>query len=165
MFEKMTVFTRSLALAISLFGLTYAVPSMAQTSPDSSGSVCRIVLTLDDAPRFKVPEIVIPSQCSSFTVALDHIGRLPKSATGHNWVLVALPDLNAVTREGSKAGVASDFVKPGDTRVLAHTPIIGRGEQAEVSFSTAMLAPNVTYTYLSTVDGQSAVMRGVIRRP
>jgi azurin len=163
--EKMTLFARALVLTISFCGLTFTAPIVAQTNPSASDDACRIVLTLDDAPRFKVPEIIIPSQCSTFTVALDHIGRLPKSATGHNWVLVATPDLNAVTREGLKAGVTSHFVKPSDKRVLAHTPIIGGGEQAEVTFSTSILIPETTYTYLSTVDGQSANMRGVIRRP
>lgn len=132
----------------------------ATTSP----SVCQIVLTTDDAPRFNVPQIDIPFACLTFTVILKHTGRLPKSATGHNWVLVPTQKVNAVTHDGSKAGVNQHYIKPNDERVIAFIPIVGRGETADVSFSTALLLPDESYTFISTVDGQSAVMRGVIRR-
>jgi len=97
-------------------------------------------------------------------MSVKHTGRLPKSATGHNWVLVATQQVNAVTRDGSKASVSQQYIKPNDERIIAFIPIVGRGETAEISFSTALLLVNESYTFLSTVDGQSAVMRGVIRR-
>jgi azurin len=138
------------------------IHAAATTSP--SNVMCQVVLTTDDAPRFNVPQIDIPFVCLTFTVTLKHTGRLPKSATGHNWVLVATQKVNAVTRDGSKAGVNQHYIKPRDERIIAFIPIVGRGETADVSFSTVLLLPDESYTFLSTVDGQSAVMRGVIRR-
>lgn len=129
-----------------------------------SNAKCQVVLITDDAPRFNVPQIDIPFACTTFTVILKHTGRLPKSATGHNWVLVATQKVNAVTHDGSKAGVNQHYIKPNDERVIAFIPIVGRGETADVSFSTARLLPDENYTFISSVDGQSAVMRGVIRR-
>jgi azurin len=136
----------------------------AEATVTPSSVMCQVVLTTDDAPRFNVPQIDIPFACLTFTVILKHTGRLPKSATGHNWVLVATQKVNGVTHDGSKAGVDQHFIKPNDERVVAFIPIVGRGETADVSFSTALLLPDESYTFLSTVDGQSAVMRGVIRR-
>lgn len=139
-------------------------PAAIDAGATASSLVCQVTLTTDDAPRFRVPQIDIPLACPEFTVVLEHNGRLPKSATGHNWVLVATQHVNAVTREGSKAGFDQQYIKPLDERIIAFIPIVGRGESAEVSFSTAQLLPNESYTFLSTVDGQSAIMRGVIRR-
>jgi azurin len=139
-----------------------AAADAASASPSSKA--CQVTLTTDDAPRFNVPQIGIPFACPTFTVVLKHTGRLPKAATGHNWVLVATQQVNAVTYDGSKAGVNQNYIKPNDVRIIAFIPIVGRGETADVSFSTAHLLPNESYTFLSTVDGQSAVMRGVIRR-
>ena len=166
-------------LVLSLTGLAISSLVYAQapvTSPSQSTGIhdeatttpssvmCQVVLTTDDAPRFNVPQIDIPFACLTFTVILKHTGRLPKSATGHNWVLVATQKVNGVTHDGSKAGVSQHFIKPNDERIIAFIPIVGRGETAEVSFSTALLLPDESYTFLSTVDGQSAVMRGVVRR-
>ena len=164
---------------MSLIGLTTGSLAYAQTPATTPSKniathtktvaatasvMCQVVLTTDDAPRFNVPQIDIPLACPTFTVVLKHTGRLPKSATGHNWVLVATQQVNAVTRDGSKASVSQQYIKPNDERIIAFIPIVGRGETAEISFSTALLLVNESYTFLSTVDGQSAVMRGVIRR-
>lgn len=163
------VTTLSLALAF------FATPTRAQTpsSPNNDhvsqtvtqlADPCRAVLITDDTPQFYVSQIDIQASCKTFTVVLQHKGRLPKSATGHNWALVLAEHVNGVTRDGSKASTSNNFIKPGDERVIAHIPIVGRGEAAEVSFATDLLKVNEPYTFLSTVDGQSAIMRGTLVR-
>lgn len=161
-------------LGLAISSLAYAqtptaAPSQSigthtEAAVSPSSAMCQVILITDDAPRFNVPQIDIPFACPAFTVILKHTGRLPKSATGHNWVLVASQKVNAVTHDGSKAGINQHYIKPNDERVIAFIPIVGRGETADVTFSTALLLPNESYTFISTVDGQSAAMRGVIRR-
>lgn len=149
----------SLALSLVLSLVLLATMGVAHANPTET---CQAVIQTDDAPRFNTANISIPAACDQFTVILSHQGRLPKAATGHNWVLVTASDVNGVTRDGSKVGATAGYIKPGDSRVIASTPIVGRGESTQITFATQSLVPDLPYVYLSTVDGQSAVMRGTL---
>jgi len=58
---------------------------------------------------------------------------------GHNWVLVMRPTL--LRRHcGPGAGAGElNYVRRGDTHVLAHTKTIGGGETTSVTFPTSIL--------------------------
>ena len=139
----------------SLYALMIAAPSFAQP--------CSITLETDDAMRFSPSHIEVPKTCDKFTVQLKHIGRLPKLAMGHNWVLVKQSDLNGVARTGMNAGLALDYIDPTDTRVIAHTALIGAGESTTVSFAVNKLQPGVSYSFLCTFAGHSPIMQGTLK--
>jgi azurin len=44
---------------------------------------------------------------------LKHIGKLPKAAIGHNWVLTKAADAQAVAADGVAAGLPGNYVTPG----------------------------------------------------
>ena len=123
-------------------------------------AACEISIRVDDSLRFKPDVIEIPTQCSEFKVVLRHFGRLPRVASPRNWVLVKAEDADGVARAGVEAGAASDFVKPGDERVLASSDVIGRDETAEIDLPIQALVPGDTYTFLSTIPGFSPALRG-----
>ena len=123
---------------------------------------CGTTIESDDALRYAPNRIEIPLTCKTFTVTLKHTGRLPILAMGHNWVMAKLGDLDGVARTGMLAGAASAYVDPKDTRVLAHTGIIGGGETTSVTFDTTKLVSGERYGFVCTFAGHSPVMRGEI---
>lgn len=123
---------------------------------------CGTTIESDDALRYAPNKIEIPLACKTFTVTLKHTGRLPKLAMGHNWVMAKLSDLDGVARTGMLAGAESAYVDPKDTRVLAHTGVVGSGQTTSVTFDTAKLVPGERYGFVCTFAGHSPVMRGEI---
>lgn len=123
---------------------------------------CAATVESDDALRFIPEKIEISQGCKSFTITLKHTGRLPKLAMGHNLVLVKLSDLEGVSRTGMLAGAARDYVDPTDTRVIAHTGVVGGGETSTVTFDPAKLSATERYGFVCTFAGHSPLMRGVV---
>ncbi|MGH8324244.1 MAG: azurin, partial [Steroidobacteraceae bacterium] len=101
-----------------------------------------------------------PATCKEVTLTIHHAGQLPAAAMGHNWVLVNTSDLTAVANAGMAAGLAENYVAPGDKRVLAHTKIVGGGQSASVTFSTSILKAGGDYSFLCTFPGHNVSMRG-----
>ncbi|MEJ8293554.1 azurin [Delftia tsuruhatensis] len=123
---------------------------------------CAVEIEGNDAMQFNKPTISVPASCKQFTVKLKHVGKLPKTAMGHNWVLSKTADLQPVANDGIAAGAAKDFVKDKDARVIAHTKVIGGGESDSVTFSTAALKAGEAYSYFCSFPGHSALMKGTL---
>ena len=105
----------------------------------------------------------MPKGCTDFTVTLKHTGSSPKTAMGHNIVITAEGDVNGVNNDGVGAGPDNDYVKPGDERVIAHTKLIGGGEEASVTFPVAKLAAGTNYKFFCSFPGHAGVMNGVVK--
>ena len=123
---------------------------------------CDIQVEANDAMQFNVKTIEVSKSCKQFTVKLRHTGKLPKASMGHNWVLAKTADVQAVANDGMAAGVTAQYVKPGDTRVIASTKVIGSGETDSVSFSPAKLKDSEAYTFFCSFPGHWAVMKGTL---
>lgn len=141
-----------LALAI---GTLFSASSMAAT--------CNIDIDSDDAMKFSVANIDVSKSCKQFTVNLKHVGKLPKVAMGHNWVLAKTADVQAVASEGIPAGLANDYVKKDDARVIAHTKVIGPGETDSVAFDVAKLKAGESYTFFCSFPGHAGIMKGTLK--
>ena len=94
-------------------------------------------------------------------VVLKGVGKLPKAAMGHNFVLLKkgvdpkrFVDLSASARD-------NDFIAPAvEDQVLATTGLVGPGETREVTFDAP--APG-TYTFVCTFPGHFALgMKGAL---
>lgn len=146
----MTMKTTLAALLTTVLG----TPLMAAT--------CNIDLEGNDAMQFNKTSIAVPASCKQFTVKLKHVGKLPKTAMGHNWVLTKAADAQATANDGIPAGPDKAYVKPGDTRVIAHTKLIGGGESDAVSFDVAKLKAGESYAWFCSFPGHSTVMKGTL---
>ena len=62
--------------------------------------------------------------------------------------------------DGVQAGAVNNFVKTGDNRIYAFTPIIGGGESTSVTFDTKALKAGGDYTYYCSFLGHSFLMKG-----
>ena len=131
--------------------------------PAAYAQQCEATVTGNDAMQFDVKEITVDKTCTEFKVTLKHAGKLPAAAMGHNWVLTKDSDAQAVATEGMKAGVAKNYVNDADARVLAHTKIIGGGEETSVSFDVSKLAAGQAYTFFCSFPGHSSIMKGTLK--
>ncbi|CAM3778437.1 Azurin [Pseudomonas reidholzensis] len=127
-----------------------------------SAAPCAVDIHGTDQMTFDQTTIAVPKACSRFTVNLTHPGEMPRNVMGHNWVLSTTDDMQGVLDDGLKAGETQDYVKPDDRRVIAHTRLIGGGEQASVTFETAALKPGTGYSFFCSYPFHSTLMKGTL---
>ena len=126
----------------------------------AAAKVCKLEISANDLMQYDKKELKVEADCTSVELTLKHTGKLPAATMGHNWTLVKTADLNAVANDGLAAGLAADYIKAGDTRVIAHTKVVGGGQSASVTFPTSVLKAGESYSFLCTFPGHSALMKG-----
>ena len=144
---------------------TTAAPTgaMADTGkPPATVKDCATTITGSDAMQYDVGSITIPASCSKFTINLKHGGTMAATAMGHNVVITKASDVQAVDADGMAAGAAANYIKPGDTRVIAHTKVVGGGESTSVSFDPKKLKDGGPYEFFCSFPGHATMMHGTI---
>lgn len=141
-------------VAVSLLGAIgmVATPAMAAD--------CKATVESTDAMQYTTKTLAVPASCKQFVVTLKHTGKLARNVMGHNLVLGKTGDVNAINADGMKAGVANDYVKPGDPRVIAASKLVGGGESTTVTIPVAKLKAGEAYTYFCSFPGHVALMKG-----
>ena len=130
-------------------------------APAAMAATCSVDIEGNDAMKFNVANIDVSRSCKDFTINLKHTGKLPKAAMGHNVVIAATSDIKGVDADGIKAGVAKGYIKPGDARVIAHSPLVGGGESTKVTFPVSKLGAG-PYSFFCSFPGNSTLMKGTI---
>jgi len=151
------IFSTSMVLFAVSAGAMLAAPQA------QAAASCEITVDATDAMAFSTKAIDVSKTCKEFTINLKHVGKLPKNVMGHNLVISKASDEKAVLADGSKAGLATEYVKAGDTRVIAHTKIIGGGETASTKFAVSKLNAQDAYTFYCSFPGHAFMMKGVLK--
>lgn len=128
----------------------------------ASWAECNVTISAGDGLAYDRNTIEVERGCETVTVTLKHTGQLPKNAMGHNWVLSTADDFNGIAQDGMAAGLENNYLQPGDERVIAHTEIVGGGEESSVTFSLAGLSAS-EYTFFCSFPGHWAAMKGVLK--
>jgi azurin len=124
---------------------------------------CELAIEGNDAMQYNAKSIVVPKSCSQYTVTLKHVGKMAKNVMGHNFVLAKSADMAGINADGVKAGLAADYLKSGDARVIAHGKVVGPGESTSVSIPVARLKADEAYTYFCSFPGHLAIMNGTLK--
>ena len=143
--------------------MTLALLAAGGIAAPAMAAVCAITVEGNDQMQFNVKSIEVPKSCKNYTVTLKHVGKMPKSSMGHNFVLSTTADATAVAADCMKAGAGADYVKAGDTRVIAHTKVVGGGESTSVSIDVSKLKAGGDYTYFCSFPGDSFIMKGTLK--
>ncbi|HEU4773722.1 MAG TPA: azurin [Lysobacter sp.] len=140
--------------AVALLGVAgmFALPAMAAN--------CAATVDSTDAMQFTTKSLAVPASCKEFKVTLKHIGQLPKTVMGHNFVLGKTADVSGINADGMKAGADANYVKAGDPRVIAASKLIGGGESTTVTIPVAKLKAGEAYTYFCSFPGHAGIMKG-----
>lgn len=128
----------------------------------AAAAECGVTVETGDNLKFDEEVITVDPSCKEFKVTLVHNGKLPENVMGHNWVLSAAGDVAAIAADGMKAGLQNEYLKPDEARVIAHTELIGGGEETSVSFATDKLEATEEYVFFCSFPGHSTVMRGTL---
>ena len=127
-----------------------------QTNAEAvQAEVVEVTIEGNDALQFNLKEIKVKAG-DTVKLTLKHVGKLPKAAMGHNWVL-----LNAGTELPAFAAKAlaakdNDYIPEGD-EIIVHTSLIGGGEETTIEFEAPAAG---TYDFLCTFPGHYALMQG-----
>jgi len=129
----------------------------------AADKVCKLEISGTDQMQFDKKELVVAPDCTQVELTLKHVGKLPAQAMGHNWVLTKTADVAAVANEGMGAGLPNDYIKKGETRVIAHTKVVGGGASTSVTFPVSKLKKGEAYTYFCSFPGHSSIMKGTLK--
>ena len=129
----------------------------------AADKVCKLEIAGTDQMQFDKKELVVAPDCTQVELTLKHTGKLPAQAMGHNWVLTKTTDVAGVANDGMGAGLPNDYIKKGETRVIAHTKVVGGGASTTVTFPTSKLTKGGAYTYFCSFPGHSAFMKGTLK--
>lgn len=117
-----------------------------------------VAVTANDSMQFNVKEITA-APGEKVRLTLSNIGKLPKNAMGHNWVLLKpmTPDaFNKLAMSG--ASNPPDYLPKNKTSVIAHTKMLGGGEADTIEF-TAPAVPG-SYPFYCSFPGHFGMMKG-----
>lgn len=138
----------------------------ASKAPEKGSKVavvtgCETEIEGNDAMQYNVNSITVPASCTEFKITLKHVGKMPVAAMGHNVVITTAEDMQEVVADGMAAGLAENYVKPGDD-VIAYTKMIGGGETTSVSFAVSKIQGDGPYKFFCSFPGHAALMNGTI---
>jgi azurin len=144
---------------------TATAPGGAMASsgkPAATVTNCSPEIEANDQIQYNVGSIVVPSSCTDFKITLKHTGNLPVASMGHDVVITKQSDMEAVDKESASAGLDNGYIKADDSRVIAHTKLIGGGETTSVSFPVSKIKDGGPYVFFCSFPGHSALMHGSI---
>jgi azurin len=124
---------------------------------------CDVNVEATAAMAFNVKEIAVPKTCKEITLNLKNTGTMAKAVMGHNIVISKTSDMQAVINDGINAGLASNYVKPNDARVIGYTSVIGGGESTSVKIKLASVKATDSYSFYCSFPGHGSVMKGVFK--
>ena len=122
-------------------------------APAQTGAASTLVIGVDgNNLKFNIAKLSARAG-SEVTVMLNNVSTINQ----HNWVLVQPGAKDVVATAGVTAGPGSDWVPPGDSRVIANTRLLDPGANGEVRFTSP--APG-TYQFVCTFPGHNFTMFG-----
>lgn len=145
-----------------------ATAAAASVGPAANGKPAAVVtdcsteIEASDAMQYNVGSITVPASCANFKITLKHTGKLPVASMGHDVVITKQSDMQAVDQDGSAAGLKDGYIKADDSRIIAHTKLIGAGQTASVSFPVSKIKSGGPYVFFCSFPGHSALMHGTI---
>lgn len=134
--------------------------AMLAASPLALADNCTVNIGGGDNMKFDIKEATVSASCQTITINLEHTGRLPVAAMGHNVVITDTKDVAGVSQDAIKAGAAAGYLPQDDARVLAATDMIGGGETSSTTLPGSALTAGGDYTFFCSFPGHSGLMKG-----
>lgn len=135
--------------------LSIGNPFSTPTEPVQANDKVEVVIESNDQMKFNLSEIKVKAG-DTVVLTLKHVGKLPKAAMGHNWVLLSQgTDIAAFSQKAVRAR-DTEYIPEGD-EVIINTSLIGGGEETTIEF----VAPAAgEYDFICSFPGHFALMKG-----
>lgn len=116
--------------------------------------ITHILLTSNDEMRLDRTEIIV-NERERVRLTLKHKGKLPKTITGLNFVLLSAGSSPASFAKIAKEAARDNFMPAEE--VIAYTKLIGGGESVSIEFNAPAKG---TYDFICSFPGKNHLMRG-----
>ncbi len=130
--------------------------SFSTATNPATNVATEITVEANDRMQFDTKEISVKAG-EKITLTLKHVGKLPKQAMGHNWVLlkegVVVKDF---AMEAMKAK-ENDYLPKDSKDIIVATELLGGGETDTITFEAPAKG---TYTFICTFPGHYGIMQG-----
>lgn len=130
----------------------------APTAPAATGAA-ELTLNAGDDMKFDVTDLTVKAG-QTVKLTLNHTGKAPAAAMGHNFVLLADgTDMEAFAKAAIAAKDNDYIPKDMESSVIAHTKTIGGGESTQIEFPAPAAG---TYQFLCSFPGHHGTMQGTL---
>ena len=137
-----------------------SAPASAAPSTPAGSSVLAVEITANDSMKFNLTKIEAKAG-QEIKITLTNIGTMPKTAMGHNFVVLQKgTDLKAFS-DAAVAAAATDYIPASMAdKIVAHTKLLGGKQSDEITFK---LTEAGEYPFLCSFPAHYLVgMKGVI---
>lgn len=122
-----------------------------------AGATETVKLEVGDNIKYNTDQIEVAAG-STVEVTIEHTGKLPKSAMGHNFVLLKKGTKMTEFANAAMSAADSGYVPEGmKDRVIAHTKVVGGGESDTITFEAPAKGE---YIFLCSFPGHASQMNG-----
>ncbi len=124
---------------------------------ESVPAVAEIVIEGNDQMKYNLDRIDV-KEGQTVRLTLKHVGELPKSAMGHNWVLVKPGTDKEAFAAAAMEAKDNDYIPVDfEDQIIAHTAMVGGGEETTVEFDAPAKG---FYSFFCSFPGHYAMMKG-----
>ncbi|MFH7005713.1 azurin [Flavobacterium bizetiae] len=110
----------------------------------------------NDQMQYSVTELRAP--VGKITLTLQHVGKMPKTAMGHNLIILKPgTDISDFTLKAVDAKDTDYIADSEKDKVIAHTKVIGGGESDTIEFT---INKKGTYDFICSFPGHVSMMKG-----
>ena len=113
-----------LAVVTAIFGFSSA----------AAAANCSFVIEASDSMTYNMKSMSVSKACKEVSVTVKHVGKLPKAAMGHNWVLSKKADSQNVISAGAAAGPSVDYLAVDKKGVIASSKLLSAVSIAWLDF-------------------------------
>ena len=145
-------------MKILLILVTFILPFNTTFASD-----CSIKITGSDMMMYDLQEINISSKCNSFEITLNHGGKLPVSAMGHNIVITEESNFMPVAQLINMDNGIENGYLPVSDKVLFRSDMIGGGESTSLTVDVSKLDSTKSHIFFCSFPGHWAIMKGKIK--
>lgn len=128
----------------------------------AAGPAREIVIQANDQMQFDITEFTVESG-ERVRLVLKNIGTMPKFSMGHN-VVILQQNVNSDTfADRAMNAPATDYIPPNsENQVLAHTKLLGGGEEDSITFTVPRKKGD--YVYICSFPGHYQIgMKGIMK--
>lgn len=118
-------------------------------------SVVKIELSSNDKMQYDKTELRAKAG-ETVTLTLTHTGKMPKTAMGHNFVLLKQGTDIAEFAVKAIGAIDNNYIPEGD-EVIAYTDVVGGGESTSVTFTVPAVGE---YDFICSFPGHYSIMKG-----
>ena len=116
----------------------------------------KIRLNSNDKMQFDQAELTA-FEGQTVVLILHHIGTMPVTAMGHNFVLLTKGTSTSEFAKNASKAKANNYIPTDESNIIAYTGLIGGGESDTVVFK----APEKgVYDFLCSFPGHYSIMKG-----